>query len=233
MERDAAAGQRTPRAVFQVAADRTPDLRELGADLVVTPRQQLHLDERIVGPRPQRFVTQARLLGAGLRPVAGPRAVGAGVAQDVVAQFAAFGVGRPFGQGPVDLADAALADHLVEPRQGLRGLGEQHRAAHRTVDAVHHAEEHVAGLGVAAFDKGLYLVFERAFARRIGLHQIAAVFIDDQQMIVFVEDIFGSEHFSGISKSGLYFNATFLRRRRAAPPKPVSRTCSLRIRART
>ena len=46
MERDAAAGQRTPRAVFQVAADRTPDLRQLGADLVVTPREQFDLDQR-------------------------------------------------------------------------------------------------------------------------------------------------------------------------------------------
>ena len=62
VERNAAPGQRTPGAVFQVAADRAPDLRQLGAYLVVAPRQQLHLHERIVRPRAQRRIAQPRLL---------------------------------------------------------------------------------------------------------------------------------------------------------------------------
>ena len=106
VERDAAPGQGAPGAVFQVAADRTPDLRELGADLVVTPREQFDLDQRVVRPRPERRVTQARLLGVALRGVAGPRTVGPAVAQDIMAQFAALGIGCGFGQRPVDLMDA-------------------------------------------------------------------------------------------------------------------------------
>ena len=59
---------------------------------------------------------------------------------------------------------------------------------------MHHAEEHLAGFRVAPFDEGFDLVLQSAFARRIGLHQIAAVFVDDQQVIVLVEYIVGSEH---------------------------------------
>ena len=159
-------------AVFQVAADRTPDLRELGADLVVTPREQFDLDQRVVRPRPERRVTQARLLGVALRGVAGPRTVGPAVAQDIMAQFAALGIGCGFGQRPVELMEAAFADHLVQTDERLRRLGENDGSAHRAVDAVHHAEEHLAGFGVAPFDEGLDLVLEGALARRVG-QQIA------------------------------------------------------------
>ena len=63
--------------------------------------------------------------------------------------------------------------------------------SYRTVDPVHHAEEHLAGLRIAAFDKGFDLVFEGTPARRVGLHQVSAVFVDHQQVVVFVEDVFG------------------------------------------
>ena len=59
---------------------------------------------------------------------------------------------------------------------------------------MHHAEEHLAGLGVAFFDEALDLILQCALARRVGLHQVAAAFVDDQQMVVFVENIVGSEH---------------------------------------
>ncbi len=52
VERDAAAGLRAPGAVFQVAADRAADLRQLRPDLVVASREQLDLDERVVRPAP-------------------------------------------------------------------------------------------------------------------------------------------------------------------------------------
>ena len=59
---------------------------------------------------------------------------------------------------------------------------------------MHHAEEHLAGLGIAPPDELLDLPFERIAARRIGLHQVAAPFIDDQKVVVLVQNIFGSEH---------------------------------------
>ena len=63
-----------------------------------------------------------------------------------------------------------------------------------TVDAVHHAEEELAGFGVAPLDEGFDLVLEGALTRRVGLHQVAAPFIDDQKVVVLVQNIFGSEH---------------------------------------
>ena len=108
-----------------------------------------------------------------------------------MAQLALLGIGRRLGQRPVDFSDAPLAEHLVEARQRLRGLGEEYRPAHGTVDAVHHAEEDLAGFGVAPLDEGLDLVLEGALTRRVGLHQVAAVFIDNQQVIVLVENVVG------------------------------------------
>ena len=194
MERNAASGQGAPGAVFQVAADRTPDLRELGPDLVVTSRQQFDLHERVVRTRSERRIAQARLLGIALRGVVSPRTVGLAVAQDIVAQLAALGIGRGLGQRPIDLMDAAFADHFVEPCEGFRCFGENNGPAHGTVDTVHHAKEHLAGFRIAPFDESFDLVFQSAFARRIGLHQVAAALVDDQQVIVLVENIVGSEH---------------------------------------
>ena len=119
-----------------------------------------------------------------------------------MAQFTAQRIGSLLGQRPVYLTDTPFADHFVEPREGLRGLGEEHRAAHRTVDPVHHAEEHLAGLRIAAFDKGFDLVFEGTSARRVGLHQVSAVFVDHQQVVVFVENIFRCKHVRGIESDG-------------------------------
>lgn len=56
---------------------------------------------------------------------------------------------------------------------------------------MHHAEEDLAGFGVAPLDEGLDLVLEGALTRRVGLHQVAAVFIDNQQVIVLVENVVG------------------------------------------
>ena len=194
VERDAAVGVRAAGAVFQVALDRAADLRELGADLVVAARKQFDLDERVVGRGAERAVAQPRLLRFGFRGVAGARAVGAAVAQHPVAQFPFERVGPLFRDGPVGFADFARTDHFIEPHQRLRGLGEEHCAAHGTVDAVHDAEKHLAGFRVAAFDVGLDLVFEGALARRIGLYEVAAALVDHQQVVVFVENIVGREH---------------------------------------
>ena len=158
------------------------------------PGQQFHLQKRVAGPGAGHPVFQPRLLGFGPRSVERLGAVGPAVAEDIVAQFAALGFGPVLGQRPIDLADAPLANHFVEPHQRLGGLGEKHCPAHRAVDAVHHAEKHLAGLAVALLDEAFYPVLQRTLARGVGLHQIAAVLVDYQQVVVFIKNIVGREH---------------------------------------
>lgn len=98
------------------------------------------------------------------------------------------------GYGPVGLRDAALADHVVQARERLRRLGEEHRPAHGTVDAVNHAQEDVARLVVAHLDHGLDLGLQRIVGIAVGLHQVAAALVYHHQVVVLVEDIVGSEH---------------------------------------
>ena len=186
MQRYAAVGIRAPCSVFKVSLDRTSYLRELGAYLVVASRQQVDLHERVVGRCGRHAVAQQRLLGFGARRIEGLRAVGLAVAQNPVAQLSLVALWRMLRNSPIGLPYGSVAYHLVEAYQRLGRFGEYYRAANRAVYAVHDAEKHLRGLVVAYLYHRLDLRFERVVALGRGLHQIAGMFVNDQQVVVFV-----------------------------------------------
>ena len=120
MERNASVGIRTAGPVFQVALNRTADLRELRPDLMVAPRQQIDLHQRITSTRPQGAVTQFRQFCIAPGRIERPRTVGFLVTQDIVAQLSLFGIGTALRKRPIGLFDLAPADHLVQAGEGFR-----------------------------------------------------------------------------------------------------------------
>ena len=109
-------------------------------------------------------------------------------------QLALLGYGHLLGDRPIGFAHLATADHLVQAHQRLARLGKQHRTTHGAVDTVHNAQKDIARLTVALLDEGLDLILQRALARGVGLHQIATMFIDHQQVVILVNNIFYCKH---------------------------------------
>ena len=111
------------------------------------------------------------------------------VAQKVVGE-GGFGCGRGvLHHSPVGLAYLVMFYLLVEARQGFARLGENHQPAHGPVQSVHHAAEHVARLVVFLFQVIFDKVGHAEVARFVALHYLRRQFIDDYQMVVFVNNL--------------------------------------------
>ena len=54
---------------------------------------------------------------------------------------------------------------------------------------MHHAEKHFAGLLVLLFDILLYNIREGTIASLVSLYDLPALFIDDDNMVVLVNDL--------------------------------------------
>ncbi len=89
--------------------------------------------------------------------------------------------------------NASLAQHFVQPRQRLAGLGEEYRAAYGAVYAVGYPEEHLARFAVAFFDESLDRIFEARFACRVALYELSGPFVYGDEVVVLVEDVGGGE----------------------------------------
>ena len=83
--------------------------------------------------------------------------------------------------------DLAVGKHLVEAGEGFAGAGKDDEAADGTVEAMDHAEEDLAGLLVFLLDVLLHDVRERAVAGLVALHDLAALLVDDDDVVVFVD----------------------------------------------
>ena len=148
----------------------------------------------IVGTTRQRTILQTRQLGISTWRIVGVRAVIFAIAADVMYQLALLRNGHLLGDRPIGFAHLATTDHLVQTHQRLARLGKQHRTTHGAVDAMHNTQKDIARLTVALLDEGLDLILQRALARGVGLHQITTMFIDHQQVVVLVNNIFYCKH---------------------------------------
>lgn len=106
---------------------------------------------------------------------------------DIVGQ-SVFGLGREItGDSPVGLVDFAFAKHLVEAGKSLGRLGEHYYTPNRTVEAMYDTEKYVTGLGMGNLDPFLHSLAERSVAGLVTLDDFTGGFVDDNNMIVFVE----------------------------------------------
>ena len=72
--------------------------------------------------------------------------------------------------------------------QGLGGLGQDDGSADRTVEAVGHTHEHLAGLPVAEGDESLEFLRKGLVAGLVALDYLTGTLVQDQDVVVLVED---------------------------------------------
>ena len=188
VEADAAIGVATVEAILEVTLDGTADLGKLTADLMMTACLQVHLHQMIVGEAAEQTVVEDGLLAAGTLTVVGIRLVLLFVADEPVLEGALLLRRTVLDDGPVGLVDLSVAEHLVEPLQGLAGLGEHHDAAGGTIETMHDADEGVARLVILLFQVGGNGGTQGLIAGLVALHNLANSLVDDDDMVVFVED---------------------------------------------
>ena len=166
----------------------------------MTARQQLHLQQRVALRATYRAIAQHGMLRTGHLMVVGVRLVLLLVAHQPVLQLvplavhdspssvaAALGWGGH--DGPVGLVHLAQPEHVVQPRQRLRRAGEDHKPADRAVQPVHDAQKHGSGLLVLLLDIVLDRFRQRPVASLVTLHDLAALFRDDDDVVVFINHL--------------------------------------------
>ena len=116
-------------------------------------------------------------------------------------------LGTTLNDSPISLVNLIVAKHIIKSCQRLARLGKDHKSADRTVDAVSHATEYIARLGISLLNILTHNLHKRSVARLIALHNLARTLIDDDDVIVFV-DYFHLLLFIGGDTGGLPIGCT-------------------------
>ena len=82
-------------AIFGIPQDRAADMRQMGADLVGPPSDEIHLQQRKAAADRQRFVAGQDLFGPGRRCGEDANDASFGIFVEIVVSSAAGGCGRP------------------------------------------------------------------------------------------------------------------------------------------
>ena len=187
MQTDATVGIAALVAVFEVALNRTADGGQLGPYLMMPSGKKFHFQQGVVFRTPQYMVKKFGFLSTWPSGLAGIGFILFFVLVQTVCQFSLGNLRAVPCQGPINLRQFPLADKFVGSFQGLAGFGKQQSAAYRTVETVRHTQKNVAGLLIPLFDKIFETLYERTVAGSVALHDLPSLFVDNQQMIVFVE----------------------------------------------
>ena len=194
LKRNAAVGVAARSTVLEVALDGAADGRQLRPDLVLAAGNQIHLQQPVALAGSDDTVLEHRLLVTLARNDAHAGLVALLHALEVVGERALLLGGAIAHDGPVGLVDIALAEQLIHAGQPFAGLGHDDQAAGRSVDAVGHAQEHVAGFVIFLLDPRFHRIDERRVAGAVALHQLAGGFVHDDDVVVFIYYFHDSVH---------------------------------------
>ena len=100
--------------------------------------------------------------------------------------------------GPIGLVHLSFGKHLVQSGEGLRGACEDDEAADGTVEAMHHAKEDGTWLVVLLLQIVLHQLRERLVASLVALDDLAALLIDDDNVVVLVDYFHLSDDFDAL-----------------------------------
>lgn len=187
MQRNAASRIGTRETVFQISLDGATHGGQLATDLMMPARLEIDFEQAVAVAPAHQPVMQDGLFGAGALMIINIRLVLLFVTDQILFQGTLRLSGGVLDDGQVGFVHLAVAEHLVEPRQGLAGTGKDHHSRHGPVQTMRHAQEDIARLVVFFFDPQLEAVFERHITRLVRLHNLGARLVDDDQMVVFVE----------------------------------------------
>ena len=90
-------------------------------------------------------------------------------------------------QGMVGLVHCAFLEHFAQTRQRFASLRKDHDAADGAVQSVRYAQEYIARLSIFFLQIGFDDLGQWGVARFVALHDFARGFVDDDDVIVFVE----------------------------------------------
>ena len=82
----------------------------------------------------------------------------------------------------------SLGKHLVQAGKGLRSAGEDDETADGTIEAMGDAEEDGSRLVIFFFQIVFHQLRERPIASLVALDDLAALFVDDDDVIILVEN---------------------------------------------
>ena len=198
LQRDAPVGIAAGSAIFEIPLDGAADGRQLRPDLVFASRDQVHLKQPVALACGNDAVFQHRLLMAFAGHDAHMGLVVALHALEVVGERSLLFGWLLAHHGPVGLVDLALAEQFVHARQPFAGACHYHQAAGGPVDAVRHAQENIARLVIFFLDPLLHRIDERRVTGAVALHQLTGTFVDDDDVVVFIN------YFHACSKIGQY-----------------------------
>ena len=107
-----------------------------------------------------------------------------------------------FNDGPIRFLRFAVFEQFVESCQCFGSTRKYDNSRRRAIESMHDTQKHFAGLLVFVFDVFLDDIAEWFVARFVALHDIADAFVDDDDVVVFVENLevgFVGEDFQNLS----------------------------------
>ena len=179
----------TIETIFQIPLDRTSHLRQLTADLMVPPRLQIDLQQIIIIRMGDQFITQDGFLGIRPLGIVSVTLILLLVPHQPIHQLTLILRGTVLDDRPIRLAHLTDTKHLVQAREGLARLGENHDPAHRTIQTVRDTDKDIPGLAILLLQPYLQHLRERLIARLVALHDLTAGLIYRYNMIILVNNL--------------------------------------------
>ena len=174
--------------IFKVTFDRTSEIGQLAAYLMVAACQELQLDKMVtVRPSYLPVIQSGKLciLSRGSR-TAHIRLVLLLVTPEHILKPAFLWLRSIAYKRPVELVHIRLAEHGIESFKGLGCLRKDGDAAYGPVKTMGQAHEHLSRLGIALSYESLVFLAERLVPGLVTLNDFPHLLVHYQKVIVFI-----------------------------------------------
>jgi len=188
MKRDAA-WERCRTVITRVSQDRKSAVRELCANLVLSPSLQLNLQKRNLGIRCQQSPRKTGPLS--LRPWSSRHASSSGgvIAPEPVFQLSALPVRLSGDKGPVGLGNRVLSKLFGESCCRFGCSREDECSSDWRIESADDTQIDTSGFVVFVPDVRLRKIQDRRFIGSRAHRRHRSWFVDDQQMVVLIKDL--------------------------------------------
>ena len=184
---DAAVWIGTRRTILQVALYGTVHIGQLAADLMMAARHEIDFQQCVTVRPVDYLVMQNGFLGRRHLVVVSIALVLPLVAHKPVGQCRLGFERRTRDNRPISLVYLAIAEHIVQPRERLGGLGKNDQPRYRPVESVDNSKEYVAGLLVLLLYPSPDGLGQRFITRLVALDNLAGFLVDDYNVVIFVK----------------------------------------------
>ena len=188
MQTNASVWIRTRESIFQVSLYRASHLRQLTAYLMVTTCHQVYFEQAIVLRMSNQLIMQGCFLCSMLFLIIGIRLILLLIFYQIMSQISLNFFRCILDDGPISLFHLTVSEHIIQPRQCFTRLGKDDKSTHRTVQAVHNAEEDIPRFRIRLLDILLYGFRQRCISCLITLNNFRSRFVNNDDVVIFVYD---------------------------------------------